>query len=378
MAGAGLNWIRLPIGHWLVDVWGDEPFMTGQPVVDAFVRALSWARKYGLRVNLDLHTAPGSQNGWDHSGRRSAQVNFLNGPMGLANAERYLNYVSASDRRLALTSQVRAITQFVSQPQWRNVVCMFSPLNEPYMITTGQDVYQSLYTRIYQEVRAITGLGAGQGPMLAFGDGFVDVSTWNGFLGGADRVAMDRHSYIVFQVPQNPASPGSRVSDACAVRASYRSSYAGFGYTSAGECVNALACAQLIVQMESGHDRLRPLSRWRRLRQPIRGHLRHRPGRRHGSHRQLLRLPRLPELHRCSKGGDAPPLASLALGALALVLCVGALAVISDILSLDVAHDSNRLGRPRADSAVVVQSRPRAGLDRLRPSHRASPYLRRH
>ena len=61
--------------------------MTGQVVVDAFVRALSWARKYGLRVNLDLHTAPGSQNGWDHSGRRSAQVNFMNGPMGVANAE---------------------------------------------------------------------------------------------------------------------------------------------------------------------------------------------------------------------------------------------------------------------------------------------------
>jgi hypothetical protein len=27
------------------------------------VRLLGWARKYGLRVNLDLHTAPGSQNG---------------------------------------------------------------------------------------------------------------------------------------------------------------------------------------------------------------------------------------------------------------------------------------------------------------------------
>lgn len=27
------------------------------------LRLLGWARKYGLRVNLDLHTAPGSQNG---------------------------------------------------------------------------------------------------------------------------------------------------------------------------------------------------------------------------------------------------------------------------------------------------------------------------
>jgi len=27
------------------------------------LRILSWCRKYGLRVNLDLHTIPGSQNG---------------------------------------------------------------------------------------------------------------------------------------------------------------------------------------------------------------------------------------------------------------------------------------------------------------------------
>lgn len=30
---------------------------------------LEWARKYGLRVELDLHTVPGSQNGLNHSGR---------------------------------------------------------------------------------------------------------------------------------------------------------------------------------------------------------------------------------------------------------------------------------------------------------------------
>lgn len=27
------------------------------------LRVLQWARKYGLRVYLDLHTIPGSQNG---------------------------------------------------------------------------------------------------------------------------------------------------------------------------------------------------------------------------------------------------------------------------------------------------------------------------
>ena len=28
-----------------------------------FLKAIKWARKYGLRIKLDLHTMPGSQNG---------------------------------------------------------------------------------------------------------------------------------------------------------------------------------------------------------------------------------------------------------------------------------------------------------------------------
>lgn len=29
-----------------------------------FLKAVGWARKYGIRINLDLHTLPGSQNGY--------------------------------------------------------------------------------------------------------------------------------------------------------------------------------------------------------------------------------------------------------------------------------------------------------------------------
>lgn len=62
---------------------------------------LSWCRKYGIRVNLDLHTVPGSQNGYNHSGKLG-QVNFMNGIMGYANAQRTLDYI-------------RTITEFISQ-----------------------------------------------------------------------------------------------------------------------------------------------------------------------------------------------------------------------------------------------------------------------
>ncbi|KAG5715860.1 putative glucan 1,3-beta-glucosidase A [Termitomyces sp. T112] len=55
IAAAGLNHVRLPIGYWAFDVSGGEPFVQGQlPYLD---KAVSWARKYGIKVIIDLHGA---------------------------------------------------------------------------------------------------------------------------------------------------------------------------------------------------------------------------------------------------------------------------------------------------------------------------------
>ena len=88
------------------------------------MKAIQWARKYGLRINLDLHALPGSQNGWNHSGRLGT-VGVLNGPMGYANAQRSLDYI-------------RILAEFISQPQYKNVITMFGVTNEPQGPTFGQ------------------------------------------------------------------------------------------------------------------------------------------------------------------------------------------------------------------------------------------------
>ena len=71
IAGAGLNWIRLPVPYWAIETWPGEPFLA-KTAWNYVLLALEWARKYGLRVYLELHTVPGSQNGYDNSGRRGA------------------------------------------------------------------------------------------------------------------------------------------------------------------------------------------------------------------------------------------------------------------------------------------------------------------
>ncbi len=103
----------------------DDECLALTPLDRYFLKAVEWARKYGLRINLDLHSLPGSQNGWNHSGRLG-DINVLYGPMGVANAQRSLDYI-------------RIIAEFISQPQYSDVVVMFGITNEPFGPTIGKD-----------------------------------------------------------------------------------------------------------------------------------------------------------------------------------------------------------------------------------------------
>lgn len=60
----GFNAVRLPVGYWL---FGDQdPYIASDKYVD---KLFTWAKRYKLKVILDLHSAPGSQNGLIHSGQ---------------------------------------------------------------------------------------------------------------------------------------------------------------------------------------------------------------------------------------------------------------------------------------------------------------------
>lgn len=61
----GFNTVRIPVPHW---VFGDaEPYVGCREYLDF---AFSAALEHDLMVIIDLHTAPGSQNGHDHSGAK--------------------------------------------------------------------------------------------------------------------------------------------------------------------------------------------------------------------------------------------------------------------------------------------------------------------
>lgn len=113
----------------MIETLPGEPFLS-QVSWKYFLLALSWARKYGLRVNLDFHAVPGSQNGYNHSSKQGT-TGFLNGVMGWSNYQRTINYI-------------RTLGEFISTPEYANVVGIFSILNEPLVEAIGMTTLRSL------------------------------------------------------------------------------------------------------------------------------------------------------------------------------------------------------------------------------------------
>ncbi|XP_027090158.1 probable glucan 1,3-beta-glucosidase A [Coffea arabica] len=75
IAENGLNAVRIPVGWWIAgDPNPPKPFVGGS--LQALDNAFLWAQKYGLKVIIDLHAAPGSQNGMEHSATRDGSLEW--------------------------------------------------------------------------------------------------------------------------------------------------------------------------------------------------------------------------------------------------------------------------------------------------------------
>ena len=59
----GLNTVRIPVPFF---IFGDvDPYIG---CIEELDKAFSWAKRYGLKILIDLHTVPGGQNGFDNGG----------------------------------------------------------------------------------------------------------------------------------------------------------------------------------------------------------------------------------------------------------------------------------------------------------------------
>ena len=182
IAAAGLDHVRIPYAYWAVVTYPGDPYVP-QISWRYLLRGIEWARKYGLRVNLDLHSVPGSQNGWNHSGRQGS-IGWINGTDGALNVQRSFDIHNQ-------------LSTFFAQPRYKNIVVIYGLLNEPKMIRLPVDAVIQWTGQAVQIVQK-NGITA----KLAVGEGFLGLAEWKGRLTQYQNLMLDAHQYIIFNTDQ--------------------------------------------------------------------------------------------------------------------------------------------------------------------------------
>lgn len=192
---AGFDHVRIPYSYWAVTTYPGDPYV---PKISwrYLLRGIEYARKYGLRVNLDLHGIPGSQNGWNHSGRQG-DIGWLNGTDGSMNAQRSLD----------LHAQ---LATFFAQPRYANIVVIYGLVNEPKMTELPISAVVDWTSSAVSTVRK-----AGLNCTIAFGDGFLGLTKWQGQLQGISGLVLDAHEYVIFDPNQISLTHDKKLDYAC-------------------------------------------------------------------------------------------------------------------------------------------------------------------
>ncbi|KAI0077473.1 exo-beta-1,3-glucanase [Panus rudis PR-1116 ss-1] len=237
IAAAGLNHVRIPIGFWAFDVSGGEPYIQGQ--VPYLQKAVGWARNHGIKVIVDLHGAPGSQNGTD--------MNVLLGSFDNSGHKVPSPQWQTSQSNIDRTSAVIKTLASMFRDQ-SDVVTMIAPLNEPagFIGDSMLTPLKQYWYDSYGNIRFPYGSSRQSNTVVLLHDAFQGLSYWNGFQTAPDfqGVAMDTHIYQMFSQDEVSRSNQQHIQSAC----SHASDLSSFDlWTVVGEWTPAMTdCAKYL------------------------------------------------------------------------------------------------------------------------------------
>lgn len=184
LAEAGINTVRIPIGHWILGPpypyhakYGANPHPFVQGGIEVLDRAMGWAEQVGLNVLIDLHAAPGCQNGFDNGGikdvcewhTRDEYIDFSVQLLGRI-AERY----RAAPALWGI--------QLLNEPRW----------------DVPPPILKAYYLRAYDAIRAHC---PAERVAVVFHDGFRSHTEYLNFMQppGHQNVVFDIHRYQCFE-----------------------------------------------------------------------------------------------------------------------------------------------------------------------------------
>lgn len=187
----GMKLIRIPIPYF---VFGDTfPYMG---CIDYLDRAFDWAEKYDQKILIDLHTVPGSQNGYDNGGltgvckwhKSQEQVSFV------------LSVLDRLAKRYAVREGLYGIEVLNEPISWS--VWMTSPNRKQAKDRNEADgstyVPMAFLKQFYKDAYRVLRASLPDEKVIVFHDGF-RLSKWKDFFVKEHmvNVILDTHIYLI-------------------------------------------------------------------------------------------------------------------------------------------------------------------------------------
>ncbi len=190
IASKGMNLVRIPVPYF---IFGDQPPFLG--CIEYLDKAFDWAANTGLKILIDLHTVPGSQNGYDNGG--------LTGVCKWCKNVKNVEFTFRVLERLA--------KRYCTRDELFGIEILNEPISFPVYITapsTGKAVdkaeakgsgyvpmkfLKEFYKEIYVRLRAILP----EDKVIVFHDGF-RLRKWKNFFvkNNMKNVVLDTHIYV--------------------------------------------------------------------------------------------------------------------------------------------------------------------------------------
>ncbi|AGO12141.1 AaceriAEL220Cp [[Ashbya] aceris (nom. inval.)] len=225
----GFNLVRIPVGYWawknpdsedeyVGNITYRDPYVGGIQL-EYLKKALTWCADAGLHAMIDLHTAPGSQNGFDNSGQR------LDGDESLL----WLNKTDTGELTSAVLDNI--FTQILDE--FDHVVWAVEILNEPIAGTIGVDKVVDFYNDTIQHYISLN-----KTKPLVIQSAFQPAGFWDDYWNDtAVPVLVDYHYYHVFSRGElssdsmqrlvNVANAAASVSDTMDAHSSFIGEFSG-------------------------------------------------------------------------------------------------------------------------------------------------------
>ena len=217
LSARGIEIVRVPIGDWTLDPYG--PYigcMDG--AADKVQWVLDMCAKYNIKVLIDVHTAKGSQNGFDNSGQTAlllwknetffshwgnAAANWL-GDFDFDDKAEIGNYIGGKYLNTNYANIQRSLNMTLNLLKTygaHSAFYAFEPVNEPWWLT-DLVVLKDFYRKVRKQVQRY----APQAKFV-FHDSFrYDATVWNDLFEDWDteNVVMDHHYYQAFDAAPGP------------------------------------------------------------------------------------------------------------------------------------------------------------------------------